>query len=343
MVSVFNNISNADYKVETVYFMPTDSEDKSDELDLNGIMKSIQSTYEFEMNRHGFHGKTFQLETDKNGKVVVHKVRGDKNKLFYNTVDTLSIVQDELEIKGYDNRQSIYAIVMAGMDSLNGGTAAGLAVAYPFGAWFNNSEYYGYYVVVDGTKQETERILRHELAHTFGLSHIVLHDSNGFIMANGTKLAFNEARWLSRNQYFSRKWMHNFGPEIVKFHGAENQNDGKIRVTADISDPDGLFQAYGFVTTPRPEGFATVGFNFYDGNVHEKIVFDDIDRNLLTKSNEIWIQLMDIHGNWRYHHPSIYELPDAINKNEDLGVVEDNTPVITDCPGCEPDINEGCA
>ena len=306
----------ADYEVKIVYFIPTDSVDKSKELDLNNMMKSIRLTYLDEMNRHGFPGKTFNLEIDNNGKVVIHKVNGDHNQLFYRN-GTLFTLQKELENKGYNDRQSIYAVVMAGMNRLPGG-ASGLAVAYPWGAWFNNSEYYGYCISIESTKQRTEGILRHEIGHCFGLSHLVLDNPVGFIMANGDKLVFHEARWLSKIQYFNDVWKHNLGPEIVKFHGAENEPDGKIRITADVRDPDGLFQSYGFVQTPTPAGFGVVGFNFYDRPANAIAHFSDIDRHLLEKSDEIWLQLMDIHGNWRLHNPNTYTLPEPLNKNEDI-------------------------
>ncbi len=306
------------YNVKIVYFISTDSEDRSARLDLDNIMKSIQATYQDEMDRHGFQNQTFRLETDNSGNVVIHKVKGDNNKLFYNTGSTIFLVQDELERKGFNDRQSIYAVVMAGMNVLNGGSAAGLAVAYPHGAWFNNHEYYGYCLSIEGTKQEIEGLLRHEIGHVFGLSHLV--DTSGFIMAGGDKLVFHEARWLSRHQYFNNTWTHNFGPEIVSFHGAENENDGKIQIMADVRDADGLFQSYGFVHTPTPAGFAVVGFNFYDGAVNAKADFSGIDRHLLTRSNEIWIQLMDTHGNWRYHRPKIFTLPKPSNNNKGLDI-----------------------
>lgn len=316
-LTCLNSYSLDEYIVRTVYFVPIDSIDRSKQLDLDNIMKSIRLTYLDEMNRHGFDGKTFNLEIDNNGKVVIHKVRGNNNKLFYNQNNTLSIVEEELEKKGYNNRQSIYAIVMAGMNVLSGG-AGGLAAVNPHGAWFNNAEYYGYCVSIESTKQITESILRHEIGHTFGLSHLI--DTSGFIMANGDKLAFHEARWLSKNQYFNDVWKHNFGPEIIRFQGAKNENDGKIRITADVRDSDGLFQSYGFVDTPTPAGYGLVGFNFHDGDVNTRVNFSDIDRHLLEKSDEIWLQLMDTHGNWRYHHPNTYTLPEPLNKNEDLDI-----------------------
>ena len=52
------------YTVRTVYFMPTDSIDRSDWLDLDNIMKSNQNVYRNEMDRYGFPDKTFRLELD---------------------------------------------------------------------------------------------------------------------------------------------------------------------------------------------------------------------------------------------------------------------------------------
>lgn len=321
MTICFSSYSLDPYTVRVVYFMPTDSANRSDALDLDTIMKSIQSTYRDEMERHGFSDKTFRLETNNIGKVIVHKVKGNNNKSFYRKDNTLRLVHKELESQGYNDRQSIYAVVMAGMTVLWNG-AAGLAATSPLGAWYNNNEYYGYCVNIETTKQGTESILRHEIGHVFGLSHLVLDNPVGFIMANGDKLAFHEARWLSKNQYFNDIWRHNFGPEIFRFHGAKNQNDGKIRITADITDADGLFQSYGFVNTPTPAGFGVIGYNFYEGDVKASIDFGDIDRHLLTSSDKIWLQLMDIHGNWRYHHPNTYTLPKVLDKDLDIDLTE---------------------
>ena len=160
MVVMVATVANAEYLVKTVYFVPKDVQDKSSELNLDTIMKNVQNTYFFEMTRHGFHNKTFDLEVDDEGKVLVHKIRGDKNKSFYHNYND---IQEELSRKGFNDKQSM--------------------------------------------------------------------------------------------------------------------------------------------------------------------------------SNEIWIQIMDVHGNWRYHHPKTYILPDDVNKNEDLNIVEDGI-VITDCPGCKNDLDD---
>ena len=161
------------YTVRTVYFMPTDSIDKSDWLDLDKIMKNNQEVYESEMDRHGFHGKTFRLETDNQGQVIIHKFNGKHNKAHYSG-DTLSLVVKELQDKFLD-RNNIYAVVMAGMPALQSGQAGGVANANP-GGWWNKGEDHGYIVSGETTKANTEQVILHELGHVFGLWHIVLRN-----------------------------------------------------------------------------------------------------------------------------------------------------------------------
>lgn len=88
------------YTVRVIYFQPTDSQDRSEWLDLDDIMKSIQITYQDEMNCHGFGNKTFELETNKDGKVIVHKVRGNQNKAAYFS-NPASIVIKEFAISRF--------------------------------------------------------------------------------------------------------------------------------------------------------------------------------------------------------------------------------------------------
>ena len=111
------------YTVRTVYFMPTDSIDKSDWLDLDNIMKTNQEVYRNEMDRYGFPGKTFRLETDNQGQVIVHKFKGRHNKAHYSG-DTMSLVRQELQAR-FNDKKNIYVIVMAGMPALQSGEAGG--------------------------------------------------------------------------------------------------------------------------------------------------------------------------------------------------------------------------
>lgn len=327
-LACLNSYSLDDYIVRSIYFIPTDSIDRSDWLDLGGIMKGVQLTYKDQMDRHGFPNQTFRLETDQDGKVIVHKVKGDHNKAHY-AGNTASILIKELERKHYDDIHTVYSIVMAGMQTVQNGSG-GVAEARPWGGWFGNgnSQYSGYSISPesDRGRAHIKRVIQHELGHTFGLWHVALYDPGGYMMSifgDGNKLAFHEARWLSKIHYFNfnRVWHHNFAPDVTDFHGAEAFEHDKIRFRSTISDRDGdgIFQTYAWVD------FDIVGWNLFDEK-DATILADikDIDRKHLIHSNSITFQSVDEHGNWTINFPQSYVLPKVVNKNEDLNVEQDD-------------------
>ena len=286
------------YTVRTIYFIPTDSVDRSDWLDLDNIMKTNQEVYRSEMDRHGFPGKTFRLETDNQGQVIVHKFNGRHNKVHYSG-DTLALVKQELEAR-FNDKKNIYAVVMAGMPALQWGQAGGVAGPSP-GGWWNKGEDHGFILSGETTLANTEQVILHELGHAFGLWHIVLYDPQEFILGSGKKLSLHEARWLSKSYYFNNVWIPGFAPSIVKFHGAEASGEDAIRFRVDVTDPNGLHQAYAFVNTN------IVGWDYLNGN-NDTAIFD-VDRRHVENDTTLWIQLMDDDGNWLWYQKN-YILPE---------------------------------
>ncbi len=292
------------YTVRTVYFMPTDSIDRSAWLDLDNIMKNNQEVYESEMERHGFPGKTFRLETDNQGQVIVHKIKGMHNKAHYSG-DTYALVKQELQVR-FNDKKNIYAIVVGGMPVLQWGQAGGVAGASP-GGWWNKGEDHAFIVSGETTLANTEQVILHELGHAFGLWHIALYDPQEFILGSGKKLSLHEARWLSKSYYFNDVWIFGFAPSIVKFHGAEAFGDD-IRFRVDVTDPNGLHQAYAWLNTN------IVGWDFLHGN--DDTATFDVERRFVENDTELWIQLMDSHGNWLWYRIN-YVLPEqSISAND---------------------------
>ena len=336
----FNVYAVNPYSVHTIYFIPKDSQDRSEQLDLGDIMKSIQMTYQIEMERHGFGPKTFELETDKDGKVIVHKVRGNRNKADYFN-NSASIIK-ELEAKPmYNNPHTIYAVVVAGIQVFSNTGGVGIAVAKPWAGWFGNGNptYSGYALSTERSDRiHTQAIMQHELGHTFGLSHILYHrgvryNSGVYIMnGSGDELTQLEARWLSKVRHFNHNqaFRNNFAPRLAKFHGAVRKGDN-ITLKATIRDPDndGIFQVYGLVD------WWIIGWDIFDGNLGiEESFLTDIPDDLL-EAGKITYYFMDIHGNWMYDFPEKnYKLADKPKKNEDLESVKNP---IDDCPGCKVD------
>lgn len=300
------------YSVRTVYFMPTDSIDRSDWLDLNDIMKNVQSTYRDEMNRHGFPNQTFRLETDHNNRIIVHKFNGRHNKAHYSG-NTIGLVTNEIKHKFNDER-NIYMVVMAGMDALQSGFAAGIASARP-GGWFIEGKDHGYALSVETTKDHVERVIMHELGHTFGLWHIALYDPSDQIMGSGRKLSEHESRWLSKSYYFQDNWIPSFAPSISHFHKPQSLNNNHIQFNIDVSDPEGLHQAY-----VASQNTNIVGWD-YLGGINDTVTFD-VGRWLVSDDTQpIWIQVMDNNGNWLWYQ-QYYKLP----KQEEF---EDGTKYLT--------------
>lgn len=310
--------SNADYQVKTIYFIPKDSKDGLSELDLDTIMKSIRDTYKQAMENHGFNDAIYQLETDNDDKIVIHKVIGNQNKSHYNGNNTYYVVESELKQKGYDGRNSIYVTIMADMSLLMNGNAVGLAGAVPQGGFFNDRTYWAYCMIAEKLIGNLESYIAHELAHCFALSHI--YDDAEYIMGGGDKLLFEEARWLSRNHYFNKFRNHSKAPDISKIYPLTFSPDDDLEIKADISDNDGLFQVYGEVNS------YTIGWDLFVGDVKKSVLeFDDVEYDHLSNHKSIIFRMMDSDGNWKWHGPIEYDIPERKpNKNETLNQINDS-------------------
>ena len=78
--------------IHTVYFQPADqpAPTKDDIRDTKGIMLKAQSYFLREMKRHGLAPKTFRLERDGAGMMVIHIVKGKHDLKAYSDVTSLT-------------------------------------------------------------------------------------------------------------------------------------------------------------------------------------------------------------------------------------------------------------
>ena len=81
--------------VKVIYFQPSDALDTPAFIATH--MKATQQFYKDEMVRNGFEPKTFRLETDKSGKVIVHTIKG-KHKSWEYTNNTTDRIMLELPV-----------------------------------------------------------------------------------------------------------------------------------------------------------------------------------------------------------------------------------------------------
>ncbi len=81
---IFVGISSANFIVQTIYFQPTDAPNINDVRgNIRKLMVETQGLYANELDRHGFGKKTFNLEKDNNGLVIVHHVLAKNNGNHY--------------------------------------------------------------------------------------------------------------------------------------------------------------------------------------------------------------------------------------------------------------------
>lgn len=108
--SSFAQDDSPEHVVKPIYFYPNNSEPQPDiDGQLDTLMKETQQLFADEMEAHGFSGKTFSPESDANGNVVVHHVKGNFNDAYYQHPPTPNMLWEEVE-EQLDSSKSIYFI-----------------------------------------------------------------------------------------------------------------------------------------------------------------------------------------------------------------------------------------
>ena len=94
-----------------IYFLPKDSRPQPNiNAKIKALARDIQQFYASEMQRHGFGRKTFQLETNGRGNIIVHRVNGKFNDSYYQN-QTIERVREEVEQR-FDVSKNIYFVVI---------------------------------------------------------------------------------------------------------------------------------------------------------------------------------------------------------------------------------------
>lgn len=76
----------SDPSVRLVYFLPNDRPARPERITaFQQLIKDAQAFYADQMASHGYGRKTFRVETDTEGKPVVHRVNGKFNENYYYT------------------------------------------------------------------------------------------------------------------------------------------------------------------------------------------------------------------------------------------------------------------
>ena len=233
-------------QVRIVHFYPNDHTVQSNiETELQTLVKKTQDFYAEQMENHGFGRKTFQFETDSDGKAVVHLMQGGRPAEDYTREDyTRILLLEELE-NLLGAIEHIYLVVLD--PSLQGvldglcGLASYSGIGIPGGGETLQMITRGRLAVVYATGGcAGVGTTAHELGHTFGLSHD--YRDKDYVMNHGTKktprLSYTAAEWLNVHPFFNASQ-----PNTENYTTIKLLSPRAARLQFQIADKDGLHQA----------------------------------------------------------------------------------------------------
>ena len=202
--------------VHTVYFQPADqpAPTKEDIREVKNIMLKTQAFYSRELKRLENVPKTFKLERDDAGLIVVHIVKGKHNLKVYSN---FALIRDELPPEISDDllwrETKIRVVFLAGAKDIAG--VAGMARRKCSGNICNHIAYIPTNVDL---KIKIIQITIHEVGHTFGLVHnskkpprektfvmvaLTVFDLNNLFKLKDFLLDADETRLLNDHPFFN--------------------------------------------------------------------------------------------------------------------------------------------
>ncbi|MDE0015959.1 MAG: leucine-rich repeat domain-containing protein, partial [Candidatus Poribacteria bacterium] len=291
LIPHFGHAQNTRPIVRLIYFLPKDRKPQPNiEAKFDKWIKGAQLLYANQMEAHGFGRKTFQFETDANGNAVVHHFVGQFTDAHYSSLSSTWDIWGEID-KQFDASKNIYVTVIdMSSEYINLGRAGGHG-----GNWGSSGG-----KVLTTIVPNTEGIIKHELAHAFGLFHDYATSNAKRVSTFVEDMMINSfcaAEWLDAHLAFNpSQSTENEPTKIQMLPPSFASPPDAIRLRFEIRDPNGIHQVQLLAPIPLYHGdLSLLGCKYLNGNISGTIEF--VTNDLTPKTRYVMLQAIDGHGN----------------------------------------------
>ena len=299
--------ASSEYIVRIIHFVPRDRTPQGDiNTRIDALIKHVQQWYADEMQRHGFGRKTFRLETDTAGKVVVHRVTGKFDNAHYYGGDRIAESDKEVNEQLGKSDNILYLIWIDLDDPTDvwpqvGGRGGGDS----FGgtAWIMSQDFDAAPPLLYIRAWTT---IAHELGHAFGLPHDFRDDR--YMLSYGDyvltdQLSQSAAEWLDAHRYFNTSQTSSDQAATIRMLSASlSSPPNAIRLRFSVTDPDGLHHARLVAPSINPgieQSDTVLDGQSLDGESRATEI-EFVTTELAARSEYVALHVIDAHGNHEY-------------------------------------------
>ncbi len=303
-----------------INFIPSDrSAQPALETAMRKVITDAQSFFAGEMERHGFGTKTFQLGTDVNGRIAIHRVRGQ-----FHTTDYLHGQRDPIDevYRQFGRNTHVFIVLEDGGERPTGEYSGQCGSDAPIA----NNLSSGGHAVLYSSCIDFSLVVR-ALGYTFGLAND--WRDNAYIMSGdftSNALSKCAAEWLEAHRAFNPTSAAVNSPLSVEIHAPSLASPpNSVRLQFRVTDPNGIHQVQLRGQTNLFLGtFGLIACEGMNGNPTEHTV--EFIVNASEKTDRVQVVVIDVHGNFEASSHGL-DIHTLISQGEEVNIPDANLAV----------------